>query len=137
LATSAPLFQPLCYQQNICCQRGFLADHTGGSNEGPSLGSKAYVQEVPMVVLEFCHVLLRLYGVWHCHDEAVPLLPFSLDVFCELHPEASTELHNTIQNSHFHHISENRLTVLPDNPKTTVSTTFLADGITLYFELFD
>jgi hypothetical protein len=35
-----------------------------------------------------------LYGVWHWHDEAVPLLPVGLDVFCKLHPEASTGLHS-------------------------------------------
>jgi hypothetical protein len=65
--------------------------------------------------------LLGLEGVWHCHDEAVPLLSVGLDVFCELHPEDSTELHTTMQNSRFHHTSENGLTVLP------------ADGITLNF----
>jgi hypothetical protein len=45
------------------------------------------------VVLEFSPGLLGLYGVWQCHDEAVPLLPVGPEVFCELHPEASTELH--------------------------------------------
>jgi hypothetical protein len=64
------------------------------------------VQEVP-TVLESSSGLLGLYGVWHCHDEAVPLLPVGLDSFCELHPKASTELHSMIQNSHFHHTSEN------------------------------
>jgi hypothetical protein len=64
-------------------------------------------------VRPFCPGLLWLYGVWHCHDEAVPLLLVGLDAFCELHPEASTELHSTMQNSHFHHASENGLTVLP------------------------
>jgi hypothetical protein len=59
------------------------------------------IQEVPTVVLEFCHGYLRLYGVWHYHDEAVPLLPIGLDVFCKLHPEASTELYSMMQNSHF------------------------------------
>jgi hypothetical protein len=44
-------------------------------------------------------------------------LPVGLEVFCELHRETSTELHSTIQNSHFHHASENGLTVLPQNPK--------------------
>jgi hypothetical protein len=48
--------------------------------------------------------------------------------FCELHPEASTELHSTMQNSHFHQASENGLTVLPENPKT-VSIIFPANGI--------
>jgi hypothetical protein len=76
------------------------------------------VQEVPTVVLEFSPGLLGLYGVWYCHDEAVALLPVGLDVFCELHFKASTELHSTMQNSHFHHTSENGLTVLPENPKT-------------------
>jgi hypothetical protein len=52
------------------------------------------------------------------YDEAVTLLPVGLDVLCELHPEASTELHSIMQNSHFHHASENRLTVLSENPKT-------------------
>jgi hypothetical protein len=75
------------------------------------------VQEVPTVVLEFSPGLLGLYGVWHCHDEAVPLLPVSLDVLCKLHPKASTDLHNMMQNSHFHQASENGLTVLPENPK--------------------
>jgi hypothetical protein len=36
---------------------------------------KADVQEVPTVVLEISPGLLGLYGVWHYHDEAVPLLP--------------------------------------------------------------
>jgi hypothetical protein len=62
--------------------------------------------------------LLGLYGVWHCHTEAAPLLPVGLDVFCELHPKASIELHVTMQNSQCHHTSENGLTVLPENPKT-------------------
>jgi hypothetical protein len=59
-----------------------------------------------------------MYGVWHCHDEAILLLPGGLDVFCELQPEASTEIHSAMQNSHFHHASENGLTVFPENPKT-------------------
>jgi hypothetical protein len=63
-------------------------------------------------------MLLGLYGVWHSHDEAVPLLPVGLDVVCELHPDASTEFHSTVQNSQFHHASENGLTVLSENPKT-------------------
>jgi hypothetical protein len=54
------------------------------------------VQEVPIIVLEFSPVLLGLYGVWHCHDKAVPLLPGLLDIFCELLPEASAELHSTM-----------------------------------------
>jgi hypothetical protein len=78
----------------------------------------ADVQEVPTVVLEFSPGLLGLYGVWHCHDEAVPYLPVGVDFFYELHPEASTELHSMMQNSHFHHASENGLNVLPENPKT-------------------
>jgi hypothetical protein len=76
------------------------------------------VQEVPTVVLEFPTGLLGLYGVWHSHDEAITLLPVGLDVFCELNPKASTELHSTLQNSHFHHASENGLIVLPENPET-------------------
>jgi hypothetical protein len=97
---------------------GFLADQTDGSHLGPSMGCKADFQVVPTVVLEFFPGLLELYGVWYLHDEAVSLLPVGLDVFCELHPDASTELHNTMQNSHFHHASENGITVLPENPKT-------------------
>jgi hypothetical protein len=38
----------------------------------------------------------RAVWAWHCHDEAVHLLPVRLEVFCELHPEAPTELHSTI-----------------------------------------
>jgi hypothetical protein len=76
------------------------------------------VQEVPSVVLESSPGLLGLYGIWYSHDKAVPLLPVGLDVFCELHPEASIELHTMIQKSHCHHTSENGLTVLPENPKT-------------------
>jgi hypothetical protein len=76
------------------------------------------VREVPTVVLELSLWLLGLYGVWHCHDEAINRLPDGLDVFCELHHEASTELHSTMQNAHFHHASGNGLTVLPGNPKT-------------------
>jgi hypothetical protein len=63
-------------------------------------------------------MLLGLYGVWHSHDEAVPLLSVGSDVFCKFHSEASTELHSTMQNSHFNCASENWLTVLPGNPKT-------------------
>jgi hypothetical protein len=40
--------------------------------------------------------------VWHCHEEVL-LLPVGLDIFCALHPKASTELHSTIQKSHFHY----------------------------------
>jgi hypothetical protein len=94
----------------------------------------ADVQEVTTEVLEFSPGLLGLYGVWHCHDEAVPLLQVGLDVFCELHPKASTELHSTRQNSHFHHTSKDGLRVLPENPKTRkVSITFLAYVVTLKF----
>jgi hypothetical protein len=94
------------------------------------------VQEVPTVVPKFSPGLFGLYGAWHCHDEAVSLLPFGLEVFCELHPKASTELHSMVQNSHFHHASENVLTVFPENSKTsTVNITFPADGVTLNFLL--
>jgi hypothetical protein len=96
----------------------FLMDQTDESQWGRSPGCKADIQEFPTVVLEFCHGLLNLYGVWHCHDEAVPLLPVGLNIFCKLHPEDSMELRSAIQNSHFHHASENGLTVLPENPKT-------------------
>jgi hypothetical protein len=53
------------------------------------------VQELLTVVLEFSPGLPGLYGVWHC-DETVPCLPVGLDVFCEFHPEASTERHSII-----------------------------------------
>jgi hypothetical protein len=47
-----------------------------------SLGCcKADVQEVLILVLEFSPGLLVLYSVWHCHDEAVPILPIGLSVF--------------------------------------------------------
>jgi hypothetical protein len=52
----------------------FLADQTDESHEGPSLGSRVDVQEFSTVVLEFLPRLLGLYGVWHCHDEAVTSL---------------------------------------------------------------
>jgi hypothetical protein len=61
--------------------RCFLADQIDGSHQGPSPGCKVDVQEVPTVVLQFSPGLLGLYGVWHCLDEAVLLLPVSLDVF--------------------------------------------------------
>jgi hypothetical protein len=54
----------------------------------------------------------------YCRDEAVPLLPVGLNVYCEMNPEASTELHSMMQNSHFNHTSENVLTTLHENPKT-------------------
>jgi hypothetical protein len=99
-ATCAPPFQPLRHQRNICTKVVFT-----GPNRWKSLGQspccKADVQEVPTAVLEFSPGLLELYGVWHCHDEAVPLLPVGLDVFWELNPKTSTELHNSMQNSHF------------------------------------
>lgn len=41
-----------------------------------------------------------------------------LDNFSEFHPESSTVLHSIMQNSHFHHATENWLTLLPKNPKT-------------------
>jgi hypothetical protein len=82
------------------------------------LGPSPDVQKVPIVVTEVSLGLLGLCEIWLCHDEAVPLLPVGLDVFCELHPEASAELQITTQNSNFHHASENGLTVLPENPKT-------------------
>jgi hypothetical protein len=68
------------------------------------LGYRADIQEVPIVqvVREFSPGLTQLYGVWHCHDEAV-----DLDIFCRLHAEASAELHSMMQYSHFHHASEN------------------------------
>jgi hypothetical protein len=50
--------------------------------------------------------------------EQCPSISGDLDVFCQLRPEASTELHITIQNSHLHLASENRLRVQPYNPKT-------------------
>jgi hypothetical protein len=53
----------------------------------------------------------------------------ALVFFSELHPEASTEVCSMLQNSHFHHASENGLTVLPKNPRIS----FPADGITLNF----
>jgi hypothetical protein len=72
---------------------------------GLSPGCKTDGQEVPTAVLEISPGLLGLYGLWHCHGETVPLLLVSMDVFCESHPKASTELHSTMQNSHFHHAS--------------------------------
>jgi hypothetical protein len=116
-ATSAPSVSTSSSSANVCHQGGVLADETDGSHYRPSPGCKADVQEVSTIVLEFSPGLLGLYGVWHCHDEAVHLLPVGLEVFCELHIEASTGLHSTIQNLHFHHASENWLTVLPVNPK--------------------
>jgi hypothetical protein len=54
--------------------------------------------------------------MWNYYDEALPLVPVGPDIFCELHPEASTEPHTMMQNSHFHWASGNGLTVLPENP---------------------
>jgi hypothetical protein len=68
---------------------------------------KGDVQEVPTVVFEFSPELLWLNGVRHFHDEAVPLLPVGLEGFRELHPEASAELHSTMQNSRCPQASEN------------------------------
>jgi hypothetical protein len=89
-ATSTPPFQDFHHQRNVCHKGGCLVDQTDGSHPGPSSGCKEDVQEVLTVVLEFSSGLLGLCGVWHCHDEAVTLLPGGLDVFCEKHPEAST-----------------------------------------------
>jgi hypothetical protein len=96
-------------------QGGFLADQTDDVTKGQVQGLR---QEIPLVVLEFSLGLLGLYGVWHCHDGAVNLLPVGLYIFCQLNPEASTELHSTMQNSHFNQASENGLTVFHENPKT-------------------
>jgi hypothetical protein len=74
------------------------------------------VQEVSTAVPEFYLGSLELYVFRHCHHQATTLLPVNLDVFCELNPEASTELHNPMQNSHFHRASENGLAILPENP---------------------
>jgi hypothetical protein len=119
------LFQPfphLCFNFFVINETFAIKVVFSGPNRWKSLGAspgcKADVQEVPTVVLEFSPGLLGLYDIWHCHHEAVPLLPLGLDVFWELHPEASTELHSAMQNSCFHHTSENRQTVLPENPKT-------------------
>jgi hypothetical protein len=76
------------------------------------------VQEVPPAVLKFSPGLLELYEVWYCHDEAVRLVHVGVDVSCGLHHEASTELHSTMQKSHFHHASESELTVLLENLTT-------------------
>jgi hypothetical protein len=76
------------------------------------------VQVVLAVVLQLSPGLIGLYEVWHCRDEAIPLLPVGLNVFCELHPEVSTELHSTMQKLHFHDACENGLPVLPENLKT-------------------
>jgi hypothetical protein len=56
-------------------------DQKDESHQGLSPGCKVGVQEVPTAVLEFSSKLLKLYEVWHCHDEAVPLLQVGLDVF--------------------------------------------------------
>jgi hypothetical protein len=95
----------------------FLLANEDRSHYGLTPGCKVDVQKVPTVVLEFSPGLLRLYAFWHCHD-VVPLLPVGLEVFCELHLEASTELHGMLQNSYFHHASETGLAALPENPKT-------------------
>jgi hypothetical protein len=58
-----------------------LVDQPDGSHKGPSPGCEMDIQEFPTVFLVFFPGLLRLYGVRHCHDEAVPLLPFGLDDF--------------------------------------------------------
>jgi hypothetical protein len=59
-----------------------LAYQTDGSQEGPSPGCKVDVQEVPTIVLEFSHELHGLYGVWHCHDEAVGQLAWTFSANC-------------------------------------------------------
>jgi hypothetical protein len=48
-----------------------------------------------------------------------------------MHPETSTELHSTIQNSHFHHTSEKWANSTPRESENEVSITFPSDGITL------
>jgi hypothetical protein len=64
-----------------------------------------------------------------------PLLPVGLDVFCKLHPEASTELHSMMQKSDFHPSSSNGLTVfrIPKHgkhnlPSRRVTLNFLVEG---------
>jgi hypothetical protein len=113
-----PRFNLFVTRETFTTKVYFLADQPDGSHEGPSPGCEADVQEFPTVFLVFSPGLLALYAVRHYHDETLPLLPVGLDVFCELHPEASTELHSTLQNSLCHHASENELTVLAENPKT-------------------
>jgi hypothetical protein len=81
----------------------------GGPNKWKSLkaksGCKVDVQELLIAAFELSPGLLGLHGVWH-HDKAATLLPVGLDIFCELHPKASTELHSMMQNSHFHKASK-------------------------------
>jgi hypothetical protein len=60
--------------------------------------------------------LLGMRGIWHCHGEAVPLLPVGLDVFCEMHSEDLTEPQSKMHDSDFHRASENEVRVL--NEKT-------------------
>jgi hypothetical protein len=81
---------------------------------GPSPGRKADVQEVPTVVTEFSPGLLGLCAVWHFHDKTLAILPFGQDISCKMRPKPSTELHSTMQNSHFTTL----LKILPENPKT-------------------
>jgi hypothetical protein len=110
--------------------RCFFSGPNRRKSVGPSLGCKAEVQ-VPTIVLEFYPGLLELYGFWHCYDEEVPLLPAGLDIFWELHPEASTELHSTMQNSCSPQASESGANSTPWESQNPVSITFPADGITL------
>jgi hypothetical protein len=55
-------------------QRWVLADQTDGSHYGPRPSCMEVFQDVPTVVPIFSPGLLGLYGVWHCHDETVPLV---------------------------------------------------------------
>jgi hypothetical protein len=81
-ATSALLFSLFVISETFASKVVF-----SGPNRWKSLGTKS-----------------GLYGVWHCHDEALILLPVGLEVFCELLHEVSTELYSMMQNSHFRHI---------------------------------
>jgi hypothetical protein len=99
-ATSAPPFQPLRHQRNVCHQGGILADRTDASP-----GCKKF----PLQCLDSLLGCSGLYGVWHCHDEPVPLSPVGLEVSCELH-----QLRTVRRKIQSHHASENGLTVLPD-----------------------
>jgi hypothetical protein len=65
---------------------------------------------------KFLNSLLACYGFMGSGIvmmEQYPSISDDLDVFCQLRPEASTELHITIQNSHLHLASENGLAVQP------------------------
>jgi uncharacterized protein (DUF2225 family) len=95
-ATFIPPFQPLSHQQNVCHQRWYLADET----EVTRL-TRDHVQAVRRMFKKSLLGCLCCMGSGIVMMKQYPSCQLAW-IFSELHPDASTELHSTMQNSHLH-----------------------------------